>query len=203
MPIDLALSDPSGWSPPDDPVMRLRALQPAVDAPLLQRWFTAPHAAFWGMQHCSVDDVRHFYEDLLVGGHATARIGECKGWPVFVVECYDPAQDVLGTHYTVQPGDLGMHFFVGPAEQPEHGFTRRVFRALMRFMFQRLGAARVVVEPDIRNHKVHVLNAAMGFEAARTVELPHKTALLSFCTRAQFERATGARIPSTLQEVSA
>jgi RimJ/RimL family protein N-acetyltransferase len=183
--------------------MRLRALCPAADAPLLQRWFTAPHATFWGMQHCSVDDVRHVYEDLLAGGHATARLGECEGRPAFLVECYDPAHDVLGAHYTLQRGDLGMHFFVGPAEQPQHGFTRRVFRALMRFMFEHLGAERVVVEPDIRNHKVHVLNAAMGFEAVRTVELPHKAALLSLCTRSQFERATGARIPSTLQEVSA
>jgi hypothetical protein len=44
----------------------------------------------------------------------------------------------------------------------------------------------VVVEPDARNDKIAVLNAAVGFVVARTVELPDKTAALSFCTREGF-----------------
>ena len=191
MPIDLLVPATLDWHPHDDPAVRFRLLQPGADAPWLHAWFTLPRAGFWGMQHCSVAEVRGFYETLLSSGHAAACVGECEGRLAFVAECYDPAHDALCRHCAVRPGDLGMHFFVGPAEQPQHGFTRRVFRALMRFMFERLGAERIVVEPDVRNHKVHVLNAAMGFEPAGTVELPHKTALLAFCTRAQFERAAG------------
>ncbi len=50
-------------------------------------------------------------------------------------------------------------------------------------------ACRVVVEPDVRNTAVHELNAAVGFTVAGEVELPDKRALLSFCTREDYEAA--------------
>jgi len=46
---------------------------------------------------------------------------------------------------------------------------------------------RVVVEPDVRNDKIAALNAAVGFEVVRTIELADKRAALSFCTREAFE----------------
>jgi len=46
----------------------------------------------------------------------------------------------------------------------------------------------------------------MGFEVHGPLQLPHKTALLSTCTRAQFQRAT-ARLanpsPSLTEDLSA
>ena len=59
----------------------------------------------------------------------------------------------------------------------------------MELLFADRATRRVVVEPDVRNDAVHALNAAVGFEPAGTVELPGKQALLSFCTREQFEAA--------------
>jgi RimJ/RimL family protein N-acetyltransferase len=79
-----------------------------------------------------------------------------------------------------------MHFFVGPPAVPVRGFTRAVFRTLMRFIFERLEARRVVVEPDARNDKVHVLNREMGFVYEGYVRLPEKLAALAFCTRESF-----------------
>ena len=58
----------------------------------------------------------------------------------------------------------------------------------MRFLFDRLNAARVVVEPDANNAKIHALNLAMGFVYAGQAGSA-KTASLAFCTRAQFEQA--------------
>ena len=52
-------------------------------------------------------------------------------------------------------------------------------------------ARRVVVEPDVRNTAVHALNEAVGFVPDGPVVKPEKEALLSFCTRDQFEAATG------------
>ena len=57
---------------------------------------------------------------------------------------------------------------------------------------------RVVVEPDVRNTKIHVLNERMGFQPHGRIELPDKTALLSFCTRQQF-KAAAASAPTTFQ----
>ena len=69
------------------------------------------------------------------------------GPPAFLVECYDPAHDQIGEHYPVRPGDIGMHIFIGPPTQRIPGFSRDVFALVMRFLFDRLNAARVVVEP--------------------------------------------------------
>jgi RimJ/RimL family protein N-acetyltransferase len=60
----------------------------------------------------------------------------------------------------------------------------------MRFIFDRLHAHRVVVEPDARNHKVHALNRDMGFVEQGHVRLTHKLATLASCTREQFQLAT-------------
>jgi RimJ/RimL family protein N-acetyltransferase len=54
--------------------------------------------------------------------------------------------------------------------------------------------ARVVVEPDVRNTAVHALNEAVGFVPEREIQKPEKKALLSFCTRADFEAAVGAAV---------
>lgn len=182
----------TGWHSPGPVPTHLRRLEPAADAALLHSWFSEPRASFWGMQDHSQAQVEAVYDDMQRSGHALACMGEIAGDSAFVLECYDPTHDVLGRHYDRRPGDVGMHFFVGPStrETPIPGFTRHVFRSLMQFIFDHLRAVRVVVEPDIRNTKVHALNAAMGFEVHGPLTLPHKTALLSSCTRMQFDRAT-------------
>jgi RimJ/RimL family protein N-acetyltransferase len=180
-----ALAKPYEWGEH----ITLRALDFERDIPLLHHWFTQDYAAFWNMQDHTEAQVREFYEDLVACGHAGACMGLVDGSPAFLVECYDPAFDELAGHYPVRPGDVGMHFFVGPARERIHGYTRRVFRALMSFIFERLQARRVVVEPDARNHKVHLLNRDMGFVEERHVRLTRKLALLSFCAREQFINA--------------
>lgn len=166
--------------------MRLRLLDPGADIAVMHPWFATERAVYWGMQRRTEAEVRAYYATLQDSGHALAFTGELRGAPALLLECYDPRRDELGRHYPVRRGDVGMHCFVGPAAVPVPGFTRRVFRALMAFLFERLQARRVVVEPDVRNARVHVLNREMGFVYARYVQLPHKTAALAFCTRERF-----------------
>jgi RimJ/RimL family protein N-acetyltransferase len=52
----------------------------------------------------------------------------------------------------------------------------------------------VVVEPDVSNKAVHALNEAVGFVPEREIQKPEKKALLSFCTREQFEAARGVAV---------
>jgi hypothetical protein len=164
----------------------IRPLDVKRDAPTLHRWFVEDRAAFWNMRDKSVDEVAAFYQAIEDSGHARAWIGSQHGTSAFLFESYDPAHDEAGEHYDVRDGDVGMHLFVGPAATPVPGHTRRVFQALMTFLFEQLGAERIVVEPDARNTRIHALNRAMGFVHAKNVVFREKTASLAFCTRADF-----------------
>jgi hypothetical protein len=133
----------------------------------------------------------------LHGAKRSAR-GRAADGPAFLAETYDPAHSPLAPHVDVRPGDLGMHVLVAPTDTPVHGFTATVFAAVMAHCFALPGhggvpTARVVVEPDVRNEAIHALNARAGFVVEREVDLGEKRALLSTCTREQWEAGELAR----------
>ncbi|MEV6328417.1 GNAT family N-acetyltransferase [Streptomyces sp. NPDC051909] len=177
--------------------VRIRPLDPLQDAELIHPWVTHPKAAFWMMRDHRLQDVEREYMAIAANPHHDAFIGSVDGVPAFLMERYDPAKAELVGLYEPEPGDVGMHFLVAPVapgDTPVHGFTRTVITAVMRELFADPATARVVVEPDVRNTAVHALNAAVGFVPEREIEKPEKTALLSFCTRAQFETAVGVSV---------
>ncbi|MER6201752.1 GNAT family N-acetyltransferase [Streptomyces sp. NPDC001586] len=169
----------------------IRPLDPFADAELLHGWVTHPKASFWMMQDASLPDVEREYMRIAAHEHHHAFIGLHEGRPAFLMESYDPSELELVGLYDAQPGDVGMHFLVAPSDQPLSGFTRAVITTVMAALFADVETERVVVEPDVRNTAVHALNAVVGFVPEREVQKPEKEALLSFCTRAQFEAATG------------
>ena len=177
------------------PALRRPALNPALalspledrDVEVLHPWYQMAYAFYWNMQGMSLEQTQAFYREARASG-LRAFMGFYEGRPAFVMECYDPLRDPLGECYPVQPGDLGMHFFVGPATVPIRHFTRDVLRSVMAVLFDELGAQRVVVEPDARNSRVHRLNAQVGFVEAGIVELPAKRACLAFCAPEDFTR---------------
>ncbi|MFF9840282.1 GNAT family N-acetyltransferase [Streptomyces sp. NPDC020422] len=174
--------------------IQIRPLDPLKDAELIHPWVTHPKAAFWMMQDAKLQDVEREYMAIAANPHHDAFIGIVDGEPAFLMERYDPARVELVGLYEPEAGDVGMHFLVAPSDTPVHGFTRRVITAVMAELFADPATARVVVEPDVRNTAVHALNAAVGFVPDREIRKPEKQALLSFCTRAQFETAVGAAI---------
>ena len=160
--------------------------------PIIHPWVTRDAARFWGQQGFSPAQVAEAYRGI----ERTSEVflGYHSGEPAFLVECYRPEKHAIGEHYFVQPGDRGMHVLVAPAATPVTGFTWSVFKLVMQFMFSDPATERVVVEPDIRNRKIHQLNRRAGFRYQRAVALPTKHAHLAFCTRAHFHAATqGAR----------
>ena len=193
--------------------IELAPLDVERDVDLLHAWVTHPRSRFWMMQGASVDDVRREYADIVASPHHDAwlgRVGDGPGaaddgpgggagpWAAnsaaFLAETYDPAHSALSAVLDVRPGDLGMHVLVAPTDTPVHGFTTEVFAAVMRHCFALLGhgdepTARVVVEPDAANTAIHALNARAGFVVEGEVQLPDKRALLSTCTREQWERS--------------
>ena len=167
----------------------VRPVDPEADAALLHRWLTHPKSAFWQMQDADPATVAATYREIADSPWHDARIGLHEGRPAFLLERYDPAHDDVGSVYAVQDGDVGMHFLVAPTDDPVHGFTRAVIVTVMELLFADAATRRVVVEPDVRNHAVHALNAEVGFRVVGEVELPDKRALLSTCTRDQYEAA--------------
>ena len=170
---------------------RFCPVDPAADAPLLHSWVTGDYARFWGMLDATVADVESEYARIAADPHHRAWLGYEPGnaTPAFLMESYDPAHSPLAETYPVVEGDVGMHLLVGPPDTPRTGFTSAVFTSVLEFLFADSKTARIVVEPDVRNNKIAALNARFGFKPDRLIELPDKTARLSFCTRAAFAAA--------------
>lgn len=169
-----------------NPGFSLRPLDLTRDIAVIHPWYQMDYAHYWNMQNMTAAATRDFYAEGANSGHLQAYLGLYGDTPAFVVECYNPANDALGALYPIQPGDIGMHFFVGPCDQPVRHFTRDILRVVMAFVFDHLHARRVVVEPDIRNSNVHRLNAMVGFINQNIIELPGKTAQLAFCIPEDF-----------------
>ncbi len=167
----------------------LRPIDPAADTELLHRWLTHPKSAFWLMGQASLTDVRREFHEIAADPHRDAFLGLHEHQPAFLMERYDPAHREVNGRYEHQPGDVGMHILVAPTGTPVHGFTLAAMVTVMESLFATDETRRVVVEPDVRNHAVHTLNTAVGFEVVRTIELPGKDAYLSTCTRDQYRAA--------------
>jgi siderophore synthetase component len=176
--------------------LSLRELRIPDDLPLVHTWVTRDSARYWGMVGYSLEQVTVAYVEL--ARRSRVFLGFHEAQAAFLVETYDPARDAIGEHYGVLPGDRGMHVLVAPPSAPIHGFTWAVFNTVMEFVFSDPHTRRVIVEPDIRNAKIHALNRRAGFRYQKIVHLPHKIAHLAFCTRAQYRAATEEkRAPST------
>lgn len=173
--------------------LTLRPLDPLNDAELLHGWVTHPKASFWMMQDATLPDVEREYMAIAAHEHHDAFIGLHDGVPAFLMERYDPRYVELVGLYEPRPGDVGMHFLTAPSDVRIPGFTRDVITKVMATLFADPQTQRVVVEPDIDNTAVHALNEAVGFRASEVIQKPEKKALLSFCTREQFEQAVRER----------
>lgn len=170
-----------------------RRVDAVADAPLLHSWVTQPYASFWGMLSATVDVVEEEYSKIQSSGHHHALLGLDGGVPAFLMEEYRPSESPLAGAYAVRAGDIGMHLLVAPPSGgPKPGYTAAVMDAVLDRLFQTSGVERVVVEPDARNTKIHVLNERLGFRPAGIVTLADKEALLSFCTRQDYLDARAA-----------
>jgi RimJ/RimL family protein N-acetyltransferase len=161
----------------------LRPLQPDTDVPLIHDWVNREYAVYWNLQNSTVEKVREMYDELIATPHLQPFMGFYEDRPAFLVEFYKAKEDRIGEYYDAQPGDYGFHLLMAPVEKRIPDFTFSVFRVIMDFLFSDPRVDRLIVEPDVRNEKIHVLNKRAGFEYQGQVVLPDKTAYLAFCTR--------------------
>jgi len=173
-----------------NPRFTLTPVDPDRDAELLHRWVTHPRSVYWMMQDATVEEVRAEHAGYRSDPHHSSFLGRDRGRPAFLVETYDPAHSELAGLPELRAGDLGMHVLVAPPDtDAEPGFTTAVFRTVMEHCFADPAVRRVVVEPDTRNAAIRAKNVNAGFAEIREVPLEGKTAMLSICTREDFEAA--------------
>lgn len=118
----------------------------------------------------------------LVEGHPSRDSEVLGAAPVAVFQTYEPEHDPVGEAYDVQPGDLGVHLFVGPGK-PRPGFTGSLVRYLLGVVLEDPSVRRIVVEPDVLNERSVARFRREGFEVGPVVDLGHKTAQLAFLSR--------------------
>lgn len=176
--------------------LTVEPLRLAEHLALLHAWITHPRARFWGMGDATPARVRAAYRAIEENPHHHAWLGRLDGTPLFLTETYDPGHSELRAHYEVTDGDVGMHLLVAPPDAPRSGLTSEVMRTVMHFVFADPRHRRVVVEPDVRNHRIAAKNREAGFTVLRRVRLTDKTAHLCVCTRADFANSPlGRRTP--------
>lgn len=158
-----------------------------TDLKHIHQWVNQDYAVYWGMNGFSLDEVKTAYQNIL--NHSKVYIGFFNSEIAFLMESYNPIDDLISKHYEVEEGDKGMHILVAPPKNRIPNFTWNIFSVIMDFLFSHEEVKRIVVEPDLRNEKIHLLNTKAGFEYQKIIELPHKTAHLAFCTKAQYDNA--------------
>jgi len=168
-------------------VFELRPIDMEMDIPLIHNWVNRDYAVYWEMNGFSVEEVRNTYYNILE--KTQVYIGSFNNNVAFLLECYNPEEDLVGKYYESQKGDKGMHILVAPSEKPIPNFTWTIFTVILDFIFSDGKNQRIVVEPDARNHKIHLLNKRAGFVFQRVLDLPHKQAHLEFCTREDYYKA--------------
>ncbi len=159
------------------------------DIEVIHSWVTQSYATYWGMMDKSIDDVRSEYTKLVSRGGYDVFIGTYKDQPIFLMEKYKAVEDRISTYYEARDTDYGMHILIAPPEQKIHGFTWNIFSTVLDYFFEQPNINRVVVEPDIRNQKIHTLNKKAGFQYQKEIDLPEKRAALAFCERKDYYNA--------------
>ncbi|GAA2691210.1 GNAT family N-acetyltransferase [Streptomyces aculeolatus] len=152
--------------------VRVVPVVPDADAGLLHGWVTAERARFWGMAALARDEVRDIYAhmDTLPSHHAYLLL--CGGMPAALLQTYDPAADRVSECYRAEPGDLGLHLLIGPADGGARpGFTTALMRVISGFAAAE-GARRLVAEPDADNGPAIDRLRREGFELGPEVTLP-------------------------------
>ncbi|CAA7392394.1 GNAT family N-acetyltransferase [Chryseobacterium fistulae] len=153
---------------------------------IIHHWVNKSYAEYWQMQNTTVQEVTDAYESLIKDQNNSIYMGYFNGQPAFLLECYNPIESQLTQFYTAKDSDKGMHILTAPCEEKIPSFTWNIFQTIIEFIFSDHTIHRIIVEPDVRNEKIHKLNFKAGFVYEKKIKLPNKEAYLGFCNREDF-----------------
>ena len=160
-----------------------RHVNPERDLPVLHAWLTQPRASAWHLVGASEEIVATEYRRMAEEPSETAWLVHENGYPLALVETYDPACSPLAGVFPVRDGDAGLHLFLAPTSEPVRGTTGAVMAAALDLLWADPVVQRVLVEPDVHNHAVRAVNRKAGFRELADVVLPDKTGCMSVLER--------------------
>lgn len=168
------------------------------DLELVHEWFNREHAIpFWKMNG-PIRNLETFYRTILPSDEMHSFIGEINGVPAFTFEPYWPMRDVVGAYYDALPTDHGTHFFVAET-QKDKKFSFQSFQTALDWIFSQPEVGRCIGEASSDAIACNKLIGKLGYSLQGIIEMPHKTAALTFCTRdSYFEKCPDSKLISPL-----
>lgn len=170
------------YFPEQDLTITLRAFDMSKDLDMLHGWFNMEHTkAFWKMDG-PIRELEEFYIMLMDSPHSHAFVGEINGEATFTMEPYWPMRDSVGKYYDALPTDYGAHLLIAPTDKNKK-CTMQLIQVVMEYIFNQPEVGKCIGEADVQAKPMHMLITRVGFKFQKVLEMPHKTANLTFCER--------------------
>ncbi|WP_177734112.1 GNAT family N-acetyltransferase [Flavobacterium inviolabile] len=155
------------------------------DFEMIHEWFNREHAKpIWKMDGPK-RNLELWFRTILPGDETHSFIGEVNGEPNFCFEPYWPMRDLVGAYYDSQVTDYGTHFFVAPTAK-EKKFSFQSFQVALDWIFAQPEVGKCIGEASVDAIAMDKLIAKLGYKREEVILMPHKTAQLTFCTRASY-----------------
>ncbi len=178
--------------------LTIEPLDVVRDARLLHAWVTHPRSKFWMMQDATLDDVRREYGEIAANPHHDAFLGRVDGRPAFLVETYDPAHSAARpTCPSCGPATSGCTCWWRRRRASRvPGYTTQVFAGRAGALLRRPGRATAWwSSPTSATRRSGSRTSTPASSSCARCAVPGKTAMLSVCTREDYERASGNTAP--------
>ena len=174
------------YFPEQDITITLRAFDMQKDLSMLHGWFNMEHTkAFWKMDG-PIRELEEFYIMLMDADHSHAFVGEINGEATFTMEPYWPMRDAVGKYYDALPTDYGAHLLIAPTDKNKK-CTMQLIQVVMEYIFNQPEVGKCIGEADVHAKPMHMLITRVGFKFQKVLNMPHKTANLTFCERDSYK----------------
>ncbi|MCS3528953.1 GNAT family N-acetyltransferase [Chryseobacterium sp. JUb7] len=152
------------------------------DFEMIHEWFNMEHAKpFWKMDGPK-RDLELWFRTILPSDEQHSFIGYVNDIPQFSFEPYWPMRDIVGAYYESLPTDYGTHFFVAET-QKDKKFSFQSFQVALDYIFMLPEVGKCIGEASVDAVPTDRIITKLGYTREGVIEMPHKTAYLTFCTR--------------------
>lgn len=152
------------------------------DFEMIHEWFNMEHAKpFWKMDGPK-KELELWFRTILPSDEQHSFIGEVNGVVQFSFEPYWPMRDIVGAYYESLPTDYGTHFFVAET-QKDRKFSFQSFQVALDYIFMLPEVGKCIGEASVDAVPTDRIITKLGYTREGIIEMPHKTAYLTFCTR--------------------
>lgn len=159
-----------------------------IDFEVLYIWMQQTHIApFWKL-NVNKEEFQVYLERTLKAEHKRVFLCFIDHIPAGYLIAYSIEHDPIKEYYQAEPGDLGMHFLIGPRELLNKDDGLMIARAMTAFLMKKYTCSRIIGEPDIRNRIVIPILKEMGGYVADTISMPHKKAALIIGEKDRFQK---------------